>query len=151
MTAREHARLLGLLFWIYAGVQIAVLLFSLVFVTAMFGGMISAFSNMPDRADQPDPGMIFGFMGVIIFFAVILAILMLIPKVVAGYGLRNDKRWSKVWAIIGCCLAVLSVPFGTALGVYGFWFIFGDQGKSYFENNLGSSQIPPPPPPNSWQ
>lgn len=74
----------------------------------------------------------------------------MIPKVIAGYGLRNDRSWAKIWAIVACCLAVLSIPFGTALGVYGFWFIFGDAGKNYFDNPNGFSQMPPPPP-NSWQ
>jgi hypothetical protein len=37
---------------------------------------------------------------------------------------------------------------GTAVGVYGLWFVFGDQGKAFFD---GPDFIPPPaPPPNNW-
>ena len=150
MTAREHARLLGLLFWIYVGIQIVLMIFSFIFMTAMFGRITAEFLKMPRGADAVNPEMFVGIMGVAMVFAIIIAIVVLIPKVVAGYGLRNDKSWSKVWAIVASILALLSFPLGTALGIYGLWFIFGDKGKEYFDNNHGNVQTPPPPP-NSWQ
>lgn len=150
MTAREHARLLGLFFWIYVGYQIVMTAFSGIMMFVMSGVMMSEFSKMPRRANEPSPEGFLGMMFGIMIFAVIIVIIFMIPKVIAGYGLRNDRSWAKIWAIVACCLAVLSIPFGTALGVYGFWFIFGDAGKNYFDNPNGFSQMPPPPP-NSWQ
>ena len=55
--------------------------------------------------------------------------------------------------IVGSIVSCLSFPIGTAAGVYGLWFLFGDLGKQFY---LGSSpqyafQNPPAPPPNSWQ
>lgn len=152
MTAREHARLLGLFFWIFAGFQLLMTAFSGIFMFVWMGFVIPQMMQAQQRGNHPPPPpeFFFGFMAVIMIFAVIMAIIMLIPKIVAGYGLRNEKSWAKIWAIIGCCLAVLNVPFGTALGVYGFWFIFGDQGKAYFDNNY-SEKIFTPPPPQNWQ
>jgi hypothetical protein len=150
MTAREHAKLLGLLFWIYVGLQALMSVFAAFMVSAIFGTMASEFAKMPHRPNEPNPEAFFGMITTIMICAFVIGFLFLIPKTIAAYGLRNEKSWAKIWAIIACCLAVLSFPLGTALGVYGFWFIFGDEGKRYF----GGSSEPSPmsaPPPNNWQ
>jgi hypothetical protein len=83
-----------------------------------------------------------------------LTVLYSIPKAVAGYGLRKGKSWARIWAIVACIMACMSFPLGTAVGVYGLVFIFGDAGKAYF-NSPQFGRFPnanvPPPPPNSWQ
>ncbi len=150
MTSKEHAKLLGLLFWIYAGLQIVLTGFGLIVGFAMSGAIISEMSKMPHRPGEPNPEVFLSMIPMIMIFAFLIAIVMMIPKVVAGFGLRNEKSWAKIWAIIACCLAVLSFPFGTALGIYGFWFIFGDAGKGYFDQSQHSSGMPQPPP-NNWQ
>lgn len=150
MTEREHAKLLGLFLWIYVGIQLVMTAFSGVIVFFMFGTMFSEFSRMPRRANEPDPQAFFGMIITIIIISFALGLLFLIPKAIAAYGLRNERRWAKPWAIVACCLAVLAVPLGTALGVYGFWFIFGEEGKRYFGSSTESSPMSPPPP-NNWQ
>ncbi len=149
MTSKEHAKLLGLLFWIYVGFQVIVSIFAGLMATAMTSVMIPELAKMPRRAGEPNPEVFLSWIPVIIIFAMILGFIMMIPKVVAGYGLRNGKSWAKIWAIIACCLAVLNIPFGLAIGIYGFWFIFGDAGKEYFGSSDLSNQIPPPP--NNWK
>jgi len=52
--------------------------------------------------------------------------------------------------IIASIICLPGIPLGTALGVYGLWFFFGEQGKSYYESG-GMMASAPPPPPNSWQ
>lgn len=151
MTPREHARLLGLFFWIYAGFQLLVTGLVGLFYVGIFGAVMSEVSRAPRRANEPNPEAVFGVVIAIMAVIFVVVLLMLIPKVVAGFGLRNGKSWAKIWAIIACCLAVLSFPFGTALGVYGFWFIFGDLGKAYFDNPHGNFSNVTPPPPNNWQ
>ena len=150
MTSREHARLLGLFLWIFVGFQVLMSVISGVIVFVMFGAMSSEFSKMPHRPGEPDPAMIFSMMPIFMIIGFAIGFLFLIPKAVAAYGLRNDKSWAKVWAIVACCLAILSIPIGTALGVYGLWFIFGEQGKNYFSSSNESGDMPPPPP-NNWQ
>jgi hypothetical protein len=50
-------------------------------------------------------------------------------------------------------MACMSFPLGTAVGVYGLVFIFGDNGKAYFDSpEYGRfPNVNVPPPPNSWQ
>jgi hypothetical protein len=150
MTGKEHARLLGLLFGIYVAFQVVMMIFSIVVAFAMGGVMFSEFAKMPRRANEPNPEAFMSMFFVIMIVAFVVGFLFLIPKALAAYGLRAEKSWAKVMAIVACCLAVLNIPFGTALGIYGFWFIFGEEGKRYFGGSAQSATMPPPPP-NNWQ
>lgn len=148
MTGKEHAKLLGLFFLIFEGFQIFGLIIAALIMVGMSGFMFFEFSRMPQDQGEPPPEIFIGIMGAVFIFVIVINVLLTIPAFVAGYGLRNGKTWAKVWTIIACCLAILSFPLGTALGVYGLWFILGDQGKSYFDNPNGSFNTPPP---NSWR
>ena len=96
-----------------------------------------------------------GILMVVFVFVLAFTILFSIPKVVAGYGLRNEKPWARIWAIIASVMACMSFPFGTAIGVFGLVFLFGEEGKRYFESpDYGRLPLMAginPPPPNSWQ
>ena len=154
MTGREHARLLGLLFWIFTGIQV-LLIGALGIIWVVFFSVI--FSTVPHNANDPSPAVFLPFLIVIMAIILVSTLLFSIPKLIAGYGLRNEKSWARVWAIIACCMAVMSPPLGTALGVYGLIFLFGDDGKRYFEGPeygripVGSNANFAPPQPNSWQ
>ncbi|MBS1796447.1 MAG: hypothetical protein JSS81_21535 [Acidobacteria bacterium] len=150
MTQREHARLIGLLLWIYVGLQLAITGLVTVMMFFMSGAMLSQVRNLPHKPGEPDPTFIFTMLPFIMIFAFLIAVVMMIPKIVAGYGLRKEKSWAKTWAIIGCALACLNIPFGLAIGIYGFWFIFGEAGRGYFDNPSTAGTMNAPPP-NNWQ
>ena len=154
MTGREQARLLGLFFWIFTGFQLFVVaLFCIVYV-AIFG---MVFTQIPHKPNEPGPEILLPIL--IVIMAIVFGSLFLfsVPKLIAGYGLRREKSWARVWAIVACCMAVMSIPFGTALGVWGLIFLFGDEGKRYFESpeygrlDAYSTGGINPPAPNSWQ
>ena len=128
MTPKEHAKLLGLFMWIFAGLQIGFIALIAIFYVAIFGFIAANMGNTPHRADEPPPEAILGIFVVVMIFVLVITLAFMIPKIVAGYGLRKGKSWAKVWTIIACVLAVMSVPLGTAVGVYGLWFVFGDAG-----------------------
>ena len=70
----------------------------------------------------------------------------------AGTMVRRAAPNGRTLAIIVCVLAMFSFPFGTALGVYGLWFMFSDMGRTLYAG-LTDSPIDfdrPQPPPNSW-
>jgi fructose-specific phosphotransferase system IIC component len=68
-----------------------------------------------------------------LFFAVMFSI-MIIPSIIAGLALRKRKRWAKVASIIAGIVAAMQAPFGTAVCVYTFWFLFSEPGKSLYDN-----------------
>jgi hypothetical protein len=83
-----------------------------------------------------------------------IALFLVLPQLIGGYKLWKERPGARTWGIVGSILSCLSFPLGTAAGVYGLWFLFGDVGKQYY---LGGSpqypfNVPPqPPPPSSWQ
>jgi hypothetical protein len=70
----------------------------------------------------------------------------------AASKIRKAAPVGRTLGIVVCALSILSFPLGTALGAYGLWFFFSDQGRALY----GSSAIVPvdfdrnAPPPNSW-
>jgi len=130
MTGKEQARLLGLLFWLLTGFQLFVVALVAV-LYAVIGAVI--IPGMPRRPNDPPPELLITIFIVVIAMMFIMTILFAIPKIVAGYGLRKEKPWAKIWAIIASVMAVMNFPFGTAVGVFGLIFLLGDAGKAYFD------------------
>jgi hypothetical protein len=58
--------------------------------------------------------------GVGLFVAIIIAVVSL-PSLIAGWGLMKRKSWSRMLAIVLGALSLLSIPVGTALGIYTIW------------------------------
>ncbi|MEP6848885.1 MAG: hypothetical protein ABI999_08505 [Acidobacteriota bacterium] len=154
MTGKEHAKLLGLFFWLLTGLQLLLVGVIGIFYIFFFGVM---FSTMPHKANDPPPEVILPIIVVVVVAILFITVLMAIPKVIAGYGLRKEKSWAKVWAIVASVMACMNVPLGTAVGVYGLIFILGDNGKAYFDGPHYGGQLNDgvatayTPAPNSWQ
>ncbi len=53
----------------------------------------------------------------------IFTLLISLPALLAGYGLLNFRPWARIVGLVFGALALLHVPFGTALGVYTFWVL----------------------------
>ena len=49
------------------------------------------------------------------------------PGFICGYGLITKKAWSRIIGIILSCFSLLSIPIGTAIGIYGLWILFKDE------------------------
>lgn len=92
--------------------------------------------------DAPPPW----FMSGVLVFAGAINIFFTIPSVVAAYALLKRRRWAKVAGIVGGATAAMSFPFGTAVAVYTFWFLFSDAGKALYD---GARPVPPSPP-SEW-
>ncbi len=153
MNTHDKARLLGLFFWLFTAFNIVLVAAIAIIYVAIFGVF---FSQQPVRPGDPPPELIMTILIAVFAFAVIFTVLFSIPKIVAGYGLRNNKPWARTWAIVASVMACMSFPFGTAIGVFGLVLLFSDEGKKYFENaayrgQLAGSGSLAPPQPNSWQ
>jgi len=46
---------------------------------------------------------------------------------VAGWGLLQRQEWARVFALVMGFIALLSVPIGTALGIYTLWVLLPNQ------------------------
>jgi len=153
MNAHEKSRLLGLFFWIYTAFNVVLVAAIAILYIGIFGFV---FSQVPQKAGDPPPELIMTILIVVFTFALVFTVLFSVPKIIAGYGLRNEKPWARTWALVASIMACMSFPFGTAIGVFGLIFLLSDEGKAYFDNpsdraQLANGQPVSAPQPNSWQ
>lgn len=142
MTARDHNKLLGIFFAIHAAIQGL----SLGLLTIVYGGLGAAV-GATGRGEEQVLGVVFIVLAVVMFF---VGLVIVVPQVLAAFKILKHRNNARFWAIFGAIVALLSFPFGTALGVYALWFLFGEDGKRFYSGgNSGNSFAPPPP--NSWQ
>ena len=127
MTPEEHNKTLGTLHLVYGGLQ-ALMMFVLVGFFIFIGGMIS---SAPGNGSEA--GLFFAIMAVVVLFNLIFTI----PSFIAGYGLKKQKSWAKLWGIIAGVMAGMSFPLGTALCVYSMWFLLGDGARELYGEAKG--------------
>jgi hypothetical protein len=119
MTPQDHNKTLGITHLAYGGFHLLMMtLFTLFFFFIM---------ALPHRGVE-EPGMFAVFMLVIMAFSLLFTL----PSIVAGIALLKHKSWARTAAIVAGILACPSFPYGTVLGVYTLWFMFGNEGKNFY-------------------
>lgn len=147
MTAKEHNRLVGIFLMAHGGLQGAIMLLMCIIYFVIGSAMVVG----GRRGEEQMVGAV--FIGVILLIAAI-SLIFVVPQIIGGYKLWKEKPNARTWGIVGSIISCLSFPIGTAAGVYGLWFLFGEEGKAFYlgGGNRPMFQNPPEPPqPNSWQ
>ena len=146
MTAKEHNRLVGIFLMAHGGLQMV----TIVIIALIYGVIGSAMLVGGKKGEEQMVGAI--FIGMIALL-VIVAALFALPQFIAGYKLWKERANARTWGIVASIISCLSFPLGTAVGVYGLWFLFGDMGKQFYLGGGTQSQnmFQNQPPPSSWQ
>lgn len=144
MTPKEHNKLIGIFHLVQGGLQA----FGGVIIGLIYGGMGAFFAANAHRQEEQMMGTFF------VIFAFVIAAIMLVLAAVnftAGYKLVKEKSGARTWGIVASIVCLIGFPLGTALGIYGLWFLFGEEGKQYYLGQNMRPQAVFPPQPNSWQ
>ena len=120
----KHVQVLGILHIVYSafGLLAGTILFFL------FMGLGTFLGSIPDTAEvvnQGIPALLFVIglvIGTILF-------LLSIPGIIGGIGLLNRKEWARILTLIVGFFDLLSIPLGTALGVYTLWVLLNDESR----------------------
>lgn len=153
MTGKEHNRLAGIFLMAHGGMQAAVML-----IICIVYGIIGAAIFGTARGDEK-------FVGVFFIIAIILVAIFTAlfagSQILGGYKMFKERPNARIFGIVASIVSILSFPLGTAAGIYGLWFLFGDEGKNFYLGSAPANQMfpnrqrafenSPPPPPNSWQ
>jgi len=51
----------------------------------------------------------------------------------AGVGLLQYQTWGRTLALLMSAINLIKLPFGTALGIYGFWVLLSERGRVFYE------------------
>ncbi len=91
------------------------------------GGLLVAVSGAVAAGPEARalPGFIGSAMG-------ILGLLFSLPAIIGGWFLMQHKEWARILILVLSALNLLSVPLGTALGIYGFWVLLKPEASSLF-------------------
>lgn len=141
MTGKEHSKMLGIFFLVQAGLQV----FGGLIIALVYGGMGAMFMTQARKSDEQMVGGVFIVMAFVVGFIVLLFAAF---NGFAGWRLFKQQQNARILGIIASCLSLMSFPLGTALGIYGLWFFFGDEGKNFYSGNY---QMQNPQSPPSWQ
>jgi hypothetical protein len=55
-----------------------------------------------------------------------------LPGLVGGVGLLQFRSWARITVIVISALDLIHIPFGTALGIYGFWVLLNPETEAMF-------------------
>ena len=121
----QHVKILGILhialgaLSVCGGLIVLAVMGGLAGIVGVAADSDSAFIAMPILA---------GLGG--IAFLVLMALGL--PGIIAGWGLLNFRPWARVVTIALSAFDLFHIPFGTALGVYGFWVLLSVEGEQLF-------------------
>lgn len=140
MKPAEHANLLSLFCWIYAGIQSLMFLFILL-VVLMMGGM-SIFAAVEGSQGSTEASIMFGVIALIYLFILAIGAVSIVLNFLAGKRLRKNVPVKKGFILATSIMNLISfmcggiflLPFGVALGVYGIWFSSSAEGIAYLAN-----------------
>ena len=66
-----------------------------------------------------------------------ILVLISMPGIIGGIGLLKRKYWARILILVLCFLSLLSIPFGTALGIYGIWILLKSETIEIFNQTQG--------------
>jgi hypothetical protein len=121
----QHVKILGVLHVIFGGLGVL----EAITVLLIFGG-ISAVVGLSDHSS--DSLTAIPILSAIGGFVFILVMALSLPGLIIGIGLIKFRPWARMAAIILSAFDLLSIPFGTALGVYGLWVLLNRETEQMF-------------------
>ena len=104
------------------------LLFALV-VLLIFGGIAGVVGTNAQSPEAQVAVPILAAIGTFVFFNLLILSL---PGIIAGIGLLQFRPWARILTIILSAFELMSVPFGTAIGIYGLWALLSSGGEELF-------------------
>jgi len=124
---KTHVTVLGVLHIVFGvlGVLLAIGLL------VLFGGIagVVATQDLSDDEGAEFAIPVLGTLGVGLF---VLVSLLSLPSVVIGYGLVKFRGWARIGGLVLSALDLFHIPFGTALGIYGFWVLLSRESEALF-------------------
>jgi hypothetical protein len=121
----QHVKIVAILNIVLGGISLLIAVGMLL----LFGGLAGIVVSDSDP-DAAIGAAILGTIGGLIF---VCTAVFSIPSIIGGYGLLKYRPWAQTLTIVMSILNLISVPFGTALGIYGLWVLLNRDAKPLFK------------------
>jgi hypothetical protein len=121
---QEHVRLLAILWFAFSAFE----------ALGGFVLLILARTLFPRLAEMnPTPGFPGSFLHVLFTLLGFFVLAKSAAGFFSGWGLLNREPWARILALVLGFLALIHVPFGTALGVYTLWVLLPASAEAEYE------------------
>ena len=122
---QTHVKVLAILHIVFGalGVLGGILVF------ALMGGV----AGIIHLDHDPDAAAVIPLLGGIGAIVMVFLFLASIPGIIGGVGLLSCQPWARILIIVLSVLELISIPFGTAIGIYGLWVLLTKEGAQLFE------------------
>jgi len=127
MNEIDHPRFLTAGFAIFAAIFAFTFLLLMLVSLGVFVALGISFANETGDRNQAGFGILGGVFAVL--FYLVMGAIFALPPALASWKLWKRKRRARTWAVIGAIVLLPLLPFGTAFGVYGLWFLFSPAGR----------------------
>jgi hypothetical protein len=118
----HHTQLLGILWVAYS-------VFTLIAGVVLWIVANTIFGHFRTQIDPEIPGFLHPLLGCIAVFILAKGI----AGLAAGWGLLQRLAWGRLWSIIMGVIALINIPFGTALGIYTLWTLLPRESAKEYE------------------
>lgn len=124
---KDHVRILAVLNIVMGCLSLLVGIGLLMF----FGGL-GVFASVAGGGQDPDAWIALPVMGAIGGIVFVSLVVVATPQIVGGIGLLKEKPWARILMIVVSALSLLSIPIGTAMGIYGLWVLLNEETARMF-------------------
>ena len=131
----SHVRVLAILHIVFGGLGVL----TAIFLMALFGGITGVIGLNASGDDARIAIPIIGGIGALV---VMFAVMLSLPGIIAGIGLLSYRPWARILTLILSGFLLFHIPFGTALGFYGFWVLLSAEGSALFQRSPTYSYPP---------
>jgi hypothetical protein len=136
MFAKNHYRLIAILHLLHGFVAAATAIGVFLWVVFLFGfqAMLERWIFPVNSSTDTNLELWVGVFAILVVAVCMIAgLLFTVPALAGGYGLLQRKRWARKLVLVSAVMAAFDFPFGTALAVYTFWFLFGQEGRNILQ------------------
>jgi hypothetical protein len=123
---QSHVRVLGILHIVFGALGVL----TAIFLMVIFGGITGVIGLNASGDDARIAIPVIGGIGALV---VMFTAMLSLPSIIAGIGLLSYRPWARILTLVLSVFLLIHVPFGTALGFYGFWVLLSAQGGALFQ------------------
>jgi hypothetical protein len=122
---REHVQLVGILWMAFSVLHVIAGVVLIFIAQTLFGHII----HIPNGPPPEITSWLRPFLTVIGWLVLAKAAV----GIIAGWGLLQRQEWARIVALVVAFVALLNLPFGTALGIYTIWVLLPAQSDDEYK------------------
>jgi hypothetical protein len=109
---------------------------------ALLGMAFGGAAGLVGASGEPGTSIALPLIGITGTALVVFVITLSLPAVVIGVGLLGLRHWARIAGLVLSTFALLWVPFGTIVGIYGLWVLLSKGTEQLF---VRPTPVPPTP------